>query len=359
MLKTIFKLSAVAAAAAALFVNVHPGFGKGPDKKERNTFRSLPNIQKGRFVNEKTSNMEMNAADLYSFLKDSLQKREERSPAGDLLLAYTDWKRENSITWFGHSTFYITIGDFKILVDPMLGPAASPVSFLGSRRYTGSLLHLIEEMPEIDVVLLTHDHYDHLDYPSIQKLHSKVRRFLVPLGVGAHLKRWGVEAEKITELNWWEETKEEGILFALTPSRHFSGRGMLNRDHTLWGGWAVLAENTRLYISGDGGYGPHFKKIGAAYGPFDLTMMEGGQYDDRWNWVHMRPEEAVQGHKDVHGRKMMLAHWGGFTLAYHSRKEPVERALKAAEAQEVELLTPAVGSTVSIHEPAPQPKWWR
>lgn len=359
MMKTILKLAAAGAVTGAVLVNLHPGFGRNPNSKERSKFSSLPNTEGKKFVNEKASKMEFNPCDLYSLIRDSLRNRKSRSPDKELLTAHTDWHQDNSITWLGHSAFYMRLEGVTMLMDPMLGPAASPLPFFGSSRYTGSLLYLIEEMPEIDVLLLTHDHYDHLDYPSIMKLKDRVRRFIVPLGAGSHLKRWGVEEEKITELNWLESAEEQGIRLTLTPSRHFSGRGIMNQDQTLWGGWIILSDSARLYVSGDGGYGDHFRRIGEAYGPFDITIMEGGQYDDRWSWVHMMPEEAVQAHQDVRGDKMMLAHWGALTLAYHSWQEPIERALAAAEKDDVELLTPVIGSTLSIHDSLPQPKWWR
>jgi len=242
----------------------------------------------------------------------------------------------------------------------MLGPVASPVSFLGPKRYNEKILDLIEELPPIDAVLITHDHYDHLDYPSIQKLKSKAAHFFVPLGVGAHLIRWGVEKVRITELNWWEEIQFQGLTFALTPSKHFSGKGIFNRNSTLWGGWVILGKQTRFFTSGDGGYDAHFKEIGEEYGPFDIALIEGGQYDRRWSWAHMFPEQSVQANVDVKGKTMMLIHWGAFTLARHSWTDPIERALKEAESKNVHLIAPKIGETILLTEsPASPPtSWW-
>ena len=267
------------------------------------------------------------------------------------------------MTWLGHSAFLLSIDNKKLLVDPMLSPIASPVSFAGIKRYKYSediMLHIIDEMPPIDAVFISHDHYDHLDYQSIVKLKSKVSHFFVPLGVSAHLIRWGVPIEKITELNWWEEMEYQGLTIALTPSRHFSGRGIFNRDTTLWGGWVILGKSTRLYASGDGGYGPHFKEIGKKYGPFDIALIEGGQYDRRWADIHMTPEQSVQANLDINGKNMILMHWGAFTLANHGWKEPIERVLIGAKKVEVNLITPKIGETVLLDSDLhiPSSAWW-
>ena len=254
----------------------------------------------------------------------------------------------------------LSIDNKKILIDPMLGPDSSPVPFVKIERFSKDLLHLIDEMPPIDALFLTHDHYDHLDYESIKKLKNKTEHFFVPLGVSAHLIRWGVPEEKITELNWWQEEEYEGLRVALTPSIHFSGRSLNNRNSTLWGGWVIFGKNTRLYVSGDGGYGPHFKEIGEMYGPFDITLIEGAQYDERWSEKHMIPEQSVQAHIDVNGENMMLTHWGAFTLSRHSWTEPIERALKEARKKEVNIFTPQIGETVLLQEPFDSPhEWWK
>ena len=349
---------------AILLINLHPGFGGNPNREQKEQYRKLDHYRSGKFVNLMPASMDMSASDIFSMIRESFSGAKERNPDGPLPLSEIDWNKirseEDSLTWFGHSTFLLSIDNKKILVDPMFGPIASPVSLVGSRRYSENLLRLIDEMPHIDAVFITHDHYDHLDYPSIKKLKKKVSHFFVPLGVNAHLIKWGVEKEKITELNWWEEIEYEGLTAALTPSKHFSGRGPFNRNSTLWGGWVILGENTRLYTSGDGGYDTHFKEIGKKYGPFDLTLIEGGQYDRRWPESHMIPEESVQAHKDVNGRNMMLIHWGAFTLAYHDWKEPIERALMASEKSGVNIIAPALGETVPLNGETSLPVsyWW-
>ncbi|WP_166246461.1 MBL fold metallo-hydrolase [Paenibacillus turpanensis] len=351
--------------SAILFVKLYPAFGGDLSKEQAAEFKALDHFQNGRFVNQAPTRMDLRLPDMLSMLKDSMTGGKDRSPRDRLPVGAIDWARindaEDSLTWFGHSAFLLSIDRKKLLVDPVFGPAASPVSFVGSKRYTGSLLSRLDELPNLDAVLITHDHYDHMDYPSIQKLQHKTAQFFVPLGVGSHLIRWGVPKEKITELDWWGEVTFAGITVAMTPSRHFSGRGIFNRDSTLWGGWVIIGERTRFYTSGDGGYGEHFKEIGKKYGPFDIALMEGGQYDRRWATIHMTPEEAVQAFQDVRGKVMMLIHWGAFTLAYHGWTDPVERGLRKAEREEVQLLAPNIGETVFLQKDLSKAvsPWWR
>jgi L-ascorbate metabolism protein UlaG (beta-lactamase superfamily) len=353
-------------ACIILFINLDPAFGGNPTKEQKETYQNLSNYDNGKFVNEIPTDI-TNSSDASSTNKDSTSETKDRNPAGPIPVSAIDWnkiKSENdSLTWFGHSAFLLSIDNKKLLIDPMLSPIASPVSFAGVKRYNYSkdiMSHLIDEMPSIDAVFITHDHYDHLDYQSIIKLKSKVSHFFVPLGVSAHLIRWGIPRENITELNWWEETKYQGLTIALTPARHFSGRDPFNIDTTLWGGWVILGNKTRLYTSGDGGYDPHFKEIGKKYGPFNITLIEGGQYDRRWSGIHMIPEQSVQANLDVNGKTMMLMHWGAFTLANHGWKEPIERGIKEAKKRKVNIITPEIGETVLFDSDLriPSTTWW-
>jgi L-ascorbate metabolism protein UlaG (beta-lactamase superfamily) len=349
--------------AVALFINLSPVFG---GKSNKGLYKHLDNYVDGKFVNESEMKMNMGVTSGVSMLKDSVKDNNQRKPIGKIIVSAIDWEKikseKDSLTWLGHSAFLLSVDNKKLLLDPMLGDIASPVSFAGSRRYKYSenMSHIIDDMPAIDAVLITHDHYDHLDYQSIIKLKKKVSHFFVPLGVGAHLIRWGITKDKITELNWWQETSFKDIKLVFLPSKHFSGRGIFNRDTTLWGGWAIFGSHTSFYTSGDGGYGEHFKKIGEKYGPFDITLIEGAQYDRRWSSVHMIPEQSVQAHQDVKGKNMILMHWGAFTLAFHGWKEPVERASKEAEKSDVNLITPKIGETVILESDLNRPfsPWW-
>jgi L-ascorbate metabolism protein UlaG (beta-lactamase superfamily) len=358
-----FIFIVVLGVAISLFINMHPVFGGDPSNEQTAVFNKFDNYADGKFVfGAATKNS--GAIDSSMTSQDSISSGKDRNPDVQIPVSEIDWNKvkskEDSLTWFGHSAFLLSIDNKKILVDPMLGPIASPVSFAGPKRYSEDMLDIIDEIPPIDTVLITHDHYDHLDYPTIRKLKSKVGHFFVPYGVGSHLIRWGIAKEKITELNWWDETKFQGLTVALTPSKHFSGRGIFNRDTTLWGGWVILGNQTRFFTSGDGGYDAHFKEIGEKYGPFDIALIEGGQYDRRWAWAHMFPEESVQANIDVKGKHMMLIHWGAFSLANHGWTEPIERALKAAKKNDVNLIAPKIGETVPLVESISTTvtSWW-
>ncbi|MFA0822672.1 MAG: MBL fold metallo-hydrolase [Methanomethylovorans sp.] len=368
--KTVFHLFCfllLLCVGIILFMNIHPAFGGNPTKEQKEMYQNLNNYVNGKFINEYPMELAINSSYSSSTNEESTSEAKARNPTVPIPVSAIDWnkiKSENdSLTWFGHSAFLLSVDNKKLLIDPMLSNIASPVSFVGIKRYEYSediMLHLIEDMPPIDVVFITHDHYDHLDYQSIVKLNNKTSHFFVPLGVSAHLVRWGIPEEKVTELNWWEETEYQGLTVALTPARHFSGRDPFNINSTLWGGWVILGNKTRIYTSGDGGYGPHFKDIGNQYGPFNITLIEGAQYDRRWADIHMVPEQSVQANLDVNGKTMMLTHWGAFTLANHGWNEPIERALEEANEREVNIIVPKIGETVLLDSDMQMPpaSWW-
>ncbi|MFA9559937.1 MBL fold metallo-hydrolase [Evansella sp. AB-rgal1] len=351
--------------AGILFLQLHPTFGGSPTNEQKELYRQFDNYVDGDFVNmnEAELDMDMDFSTIFSLLRDAISGVDDQHPLEAIPIATFDWEtiknEEDSLTWFGHSNFLLSIDNKKILLDPMFGNIASPVSFIGSTRFSDDILDVMEELPPIDAVFITHDHYDHLDYPSILALKDKVEHFFVPHGIDAHLLRWGVASERITPMNWWDELEWKGLTIASVPAHHYSGRGLFDRNSRLWSGWVILGEETRVFTSGDSGYAPHFKKIGEVYGPFDLTLIEGGQYDERWSDNHMFPEESVQAHLDVNGETMMLMHWGAFSLAYHGWSEPVERALLEAEAQDVNIIAPEIGETVLLEElPVPVSSWW-
>ena len=231
---------------------------------------------------------------------------------------------------------------------------------LGGKRFSKELPIAIEKLPKIDAIVISHDHYDHLDYESIKKLKHKVDRFFVPLGLANHLLKWEVEKEKITELDWWQEANFENLKFISTPSQHFSGRGLTDRDKTLWCSWVIQSEKEKIFFSGDSGYGSHFKEIGDKYGPFDFAMMECGQYNELWQEIHMFPEQTAQAGIDVKAKKLMPIHWGSFKLAQHAWTEPVERVVKKAEELNLKLIIPEIGkSTILEDSTFNYSKWWK
>jgi L-ascorbate metabolism protein UlaG (beta-lactamase superfamily) len=265
------------------------------------------------------------------------------------------------ITWLGHSTLLIEIDGYRLLVDPVWGDRASPFTWAGPKRFYPPPLAL-DAIPRLDAVLISHDHYDHLDYPTIETLsRRKDLLFLAPLGVGAHLEYWGVAAERIVELDWWQEHGSGDLTFVATPARHFSGRSvaMTDRNQTLWDGWAVIGPEQRIYYSGDTALFPEMPTIGKRFGPFDATMIEAGAYNAMWADVHLGPEQAVLAHRLVKGKLMVPVHWGLFDLALHGWTEPVERVIVAAKAQGVTVVTPAPGGTIDVDAAAgSRTRWW-
>lgn len=344
-------------------LNYYPPFGGRYSKQKRAEYSKSLQYRNGKFVNQVPTSWDTSLGSMLSMLRDFVKGNPERKPKSPIPMAdFASGRTFNGsnakITWFGHSAFLLEIEGKSILFDPMFGKAPTPFP-IRNQRYSGKLPFEIEELPTVDAVFLTHDHYDHLDYGSIMKLKGKVKRFFTPLGVGSHLERWGISPEIISEHDWWSEFEFEGLQFACTPARHFSGRGLMDRNSTLWCSWVIEGKHSKIFFSGDGGYGPHFKEIGNKYGPFDITLMECGQYDDRWAAIHMLPEETVQAHLDVKGKVLIPVHWGAFTLSLHSWHDPVERAVKAAEELGVDIATPRIGETVTVGSQSyPNSAWW-
>jgi len=241
----------------------------------------------------------------------------------------------------------------------MFGDNVGPHPWLGTNRFTNGIPIEIDKLPQIDLVLFSHDHYDHLDYKSVLKLKEKVKQFYVPLGVGSHLESWAVEVDKIHEFNWWDEKIFDEIQLVCAPARHFSGRGIFDRNTTMWASWVIKSDTIAIYFSGDSGYGPHFKEIGEKYGPFDFAMLECGQYDKRWENIHMMPEQTAQAALDLKAKLMMPIHWGAFVLALHSWKDPVERVTKEAQELNVNVITSKIGEQFLLNKPLiEENSWW-
>lgn len=258
----------------------------------------------------------------------------------------------------GHSSTLLKVYGEYWLIDPVFSERASPFSFIGPKRFHPTPLS-IAELPPIKRVLISHNHYDHLDKSAVEQLSSKTEEFLAPLGVDGDLQKWGVDPSKIITFDWWQELKTDQALVVFTPARHFSGRGLDDRNLTLWGSWVIKAADASLFYSGDSGYFDGFKKIGARYGPFDLTLIETGAYNSDWPEVHMFPEESVQAHIDLRGRTMMPVHNGTFDLSFHPWYEPLERVNQAAKKQQVKLITPVVGEIFTPKQTAITDEWWQ
>lgn len=261
------------------------------------------------------------------------------------------------VTWLGHSSVLIEIDGLTVLTDPIWGPRASPYTWVGPARWYEPLIPL-EKLPKVDVVLISHDHYDHLDEPTLKAMRNWDTLFITPLGVGAHLAYWGIEQSRIHELDWWEETRVGEVHITCTPARHASGRHLLDQNATLWAGYALVGPKHRAFFSGDTGLFPAMRDIGERLGPFDVTMIEVGAYNRAWPDWHIGPEQAVRAHGMLRGKVLLPIHWGLFNLAMHGWTEPIERVRVAAEAAQVQLVSPPPGRSIEPGAPPPLEPWW-
>lgn len=336
-------------------------FGGRPGQEDVERYSLSPQWKNNLFLNQTKTTMDVSLSSMPGLLKEFLTGRKKRQPPRPLEIESLDLERfedeSDKFVWYGHSTVLFRISGKNILIDPMFGPDASPIGPIRTRRFSENSLNLIDDLPELDLVLLTHDHYDHLDYASILKLKDKTKAFWVALGTKRHLEKWGVPERKIKEFDWWDDSQLGALRFIFTPSRHFSGRGLFDRAKSLWGGWVILADNHKIYWSGDGGYDSHFKDIGEKYGPFDWGFMECGQYNEKWHQIHMYPEEAVLASHEAKVKTAIPVHWGAFSLALHDWTDPIERFSREASAQKLTGCYPRLGQIVTSVD-KPSEAWW-
>lgn len=265
--------------------------------------------------------------------------------------------RDPVLVWFGHSSYFLRIDGVSVLVDPVFSGYASPYAF-GTKAFAGTEIFQAADFQAVDLMVITHDHYDHLDHRTIAALRPKTKHYIVSLGVGAHLQRWGVASSQITELDWGQRTQHAGLTLTATPARHFSGRG-LRRFQSLWSGFVLQSTTLKLFLGGDSGYGAHFRAIGDQYGPFDLALLECGQYNEAWKHIHMMPEQTVQASIDLKAKVLFPVHWGKFRLALHPWREPIDRAVRAAADRRVLITVPRLGQPVYLDRELPLTFWWR
>lgn len=346
------------------YLYINPQFGGKLDKEDKERFSKSQQWDGEKFVNQSETVMDIGVKTMPGLLKAQFTGRENRAPKEKLPLIKFNRKSWDANTnsfqfiWFGHSVGLMKMAGKNILIDPMFGADASPIGPFRTNRYTDSTLYVINQLPEIDAVLITHDHYDHLDYDSFKKLKGKVGHYYVPLGVKRHLLRWNIAAEDITEFDWWESAKLDEVEMTFVPSRHFSGRGISDRGESLWGGWTFITSKHRIYWSGDGGYDKHFKEIGEKLGPFDWAFLECGQYNKLWHHIHMYPEESIQAAIDVKANTSIPIHWGAFTLALHDWKDPVQRFSDEAKTKGVNIAMPKLGQVIKLEEGKRSNFWW-
>ncbi|WP_222987584.1 MBL fold metallo-hydrolase [Psittacicella hinzii] len=297
---------------------------------------------------------------LLNFVAESTFKENPRKPKTPLPSVKADVANLNNgeFIWLGHSTIVGKLNDQVIMTDPVFY-STSPVSFIG-KPFLMQHLPQTSDIPAVDVVVLSHDHYDHLDYKAIKELKDRVAHFVTPLGVKAHLVRWGVDPSKVTELYWWQSTEINGITYTLTPNQHFTGRSFNDSNRTLWGSWVLQTPtNFKVFFSGDGGYNDHFKQIGDKFGGFDIAFIENGQYNERWANIHMFPEQSLQAAKDLQAQRVVPIHWGKYDLSRHNWDTPIQIYLANKDRIYPELIvgTPVIGTTFA-YDNLPQEHWW-
>lgn len=341
-----------------------PQFGARLKRRHKKQYARSKYWNGKRFENLSKTVMNVNLRTFPGLLRAQFKDRQLRTPDQPIpLIPFDQLKWEMNpehpkFIWYGHSVLLLKLNGQNILIDPMFGSDASPIAPIKTRRFSDNTLEIIDQLPKIDAVFLTHDHYDHIDLTSIKKLRGKVDHWFVGLGIARHLERWKISPAKIREFDWWESFTFKEIQVTYTPSRHFSGRGPFDRAQSLWGGWVFKSATNNIYWSGDGGYGEHFKEVGEKLGPFDWGFMECGQYNELWHQIHMYPEETVQAAIDARVNNTIPVHWGGFALALHKWKDPIERFIIEANKKEIIYSTPEIGALIE-HGSEVNKLWWK
>lgn len=340
-----------------------PQFGKLPDGARLERIKKSPNYKNGSFENLNPTPALTEGVSYFKMFKDFFFSSKKRNkPIDELPSEKTDLlgldKTKEVLVWFGHASYFLQLGGRTILVDPVFSGAASPLPFT-TRAFKGADRYTPDDMPEIDYLFISHDHWDHLDYKTVTALKKKVKTVICPLGVGAHLEYWGFDTAKIIERDWNEEiTLADGWKVFTLPARHFSGRGF-KRNQSLWTSWALITPNFRIYMGGDSGYDTHFKTIGDKFGSFDLAVLENGQYDANWKYIHMFPNEVLKAAKDLNAKRLLPVHSSKFALANHDWDTPLKTLIAQNEKQGIAVLTPIIGQPVWLADTTQRfSNWW-
>jgi len=345
-----------------LFLN-QKKFGQLPSGERLSAIKNSPNFREKQFQNLSPTPSLAEGVSMSSVLIEFIFKKGKRNkPAGvfpsnktDLLSLNPD---EDVIVWFGHSSYFLQVDGKKILVDPVLSGAASPIKAT-TRSFNGSDVYTTEDLPDIDYLFISHDHWDHLDYETVLKLKHRIKTIICGLGVAQHLENWGFDSSIIIEKDWNETINlDNGFVVNTTPARHFSGRG-LKRNQSLWMSFILKTSGKNIFLGGDSGYDSHFKEIGNKFGPFDLAVMECGQYDKNWKYIHLLPEHMIPAAKDLQARTVMPVHWGKFALANHDWDEPIIKISEYARIENLPLITPMIGEKVNLNEKYINKEWWK
>jgi L-ascorbate metabolism protein UlaG (beta-lactamase superfamily) len=358
----IFLLIIILVLALGYAFMQQPQFGKPSSGAGLVKIIRSPNFREGQFQNISDTPSLTGGTSYPKVMKEFFfGKSKEAMPPGPLPSMHTDLHsidpNENVLVWFGHSSYFMQIDGKKILVDPVLSGAASPVKFT-TRSFKGSDVYTVDDIPEIDFLFISHDHWDHLDYLTLIKLKPKVARVITGLGVASHLEYWGYDKKIIEERDWNEEIRlGDGFIVNTVSARHFSGRAF-KRNQSLWMAFVLTTPTKNIFIGGDSGYDRHFAEIGERFGPFDLAILENGQYNIYWRHIHMMPEEVVQAAIDLRARKLLPVHWGKFSLSLHAWNEPVIRVVKEAEEKNVGVIHPMIGEPVPLDGDKVYSRWW-
>ncbi|WP_188640227.1 MBL fold metallo-hydrolase [Vreelandella lutescens] len=362
LLLMVLAVGVLLVASGAAYLQ-HPVFGQQPEGERFATIQASPNYRDREFHNLiETPMLTTDQSRFSMMLENILNGSESTHPGAALPTEKVDLhaldSREDQVIWLGHSSYFVQLAGQRILIDPVFSANASLVPRTNV-AFEGTHLYTAEELPPIDILLITHDHYDHLDYPSMLALEPNVQQVITGLGIGAHLERWGYDMSRVIEADWYERIEILPELdIVVTPARHYSGR-TFKRNQTLWVGFALLSSETRLFFSGDTGYGPHFSELGQAYGPFDWVTLDAGQYDLRWANIHMNPEQAVQAANDLQARAMTPKHVGRFSLSPHAWDDPFVRLADASQGQEYALWTPTIGQPMYLDQREQSfSRWW-
>lgn len=359
-IKFLYLLSILLVAAILMSFNCSLSSYKIEDKRKIR-MKNSKNYYDGKFHNSEKYDKPAFIEPMIKFLteKSEMSVPKIELPVNKITKRDFNELKNNSFgfTWLGHATVLLKLNNKYYITDPVFSDRVSPVQFAGPNRFHEIPVNPVD-LPDIEAVIISHDHYDHLDKDSIKKLNIKAKKFIMPLGVGANLECWGIPKDKIVELDWWEQIKFNEVTFTSTPALHFSGRS-LSQNNTLWSSWVLKSNEQSIYFSGDSGMFNGFKEIGKKYGPFDLTIMAIGAYDPLWHDAHLNPEEAVDAHKDLKGNLLLPIHWGTFDLALHSWNEPIQRFYEYSKKENVKSVIPVIGQFVKYNGENYVNKWWK